>query len=160
RDLAYRKEAAVNWCPHDRTVLANEQVIAGRCERCGTIVERKALTQWFFRITAYAQRLLDDMDQLAGRWPEAVLTLQRHWLGRSAGAYIEFEPTGAGPRTSLSAPRRGDPHRAPQIIRVFTTKPETLPGVTFLAVAADSPLADDLCSPDQREQFEAYRAAT
>ena len=143
RGLAYRKKAAVNWCPQDRTVLANEQVIAGKCERCGTTIVRTALTQWFFRITAYAQRLLDDMEQLAGRWPDAVLTLQRNWIGRSEGAYVGFAVEG-----------RTEP------IRVFTTRPDTLPGVTFLAVAADSPLADELCSPSQRSEFEAYKAAT
>ncbi len=83
RGLAYRAEALVNWCPTDATVLANEQVIAGACERCGTQVERRELTQWFFKITDYADRLLDDMDTLAD-WPERVLTMQRNWVGRSA----------------------------------------------------------------------------
>jgi leucyl-tRNA synthetase len=137
RGLAYRKEAAVNWCPNDRTVLANEQVIAGKCERCGATVVRKALTQWFFRITAYAQQLLDDMAQLEGKWPDPVLTLQRNWIGRSEGAYIDFDG-----------------------VRIFTTRPDTLPGATFLAVAPDSPLADQLCAPEQRAEFEAYRTAT
>jgi leucyl-tRNA synthetase len=141
-DLAYRREAAVNWCPVDRTVLANEQVIAGCCERCGAVVERKLLTQWFFRITAYAQRLLDDEALLTGKWPDAVLTLQRNWIGRSEGAYIDFEVEGHEP------------------IRVFTTRPDTLPGATFMAVAVDSPLASSLCAAAQRVEFEAYRAAT
>src|SRR5215471_3379967 len=87
--LVYRAKAAVNWCPKDQTVLANEQVVDGRCERCQTVVERRDLTQWFFKITAYAQRLLDDMDQLGG-WPDDVLLMQRNWIGRSTGAYVDF----------------------------------------------------------------------
>jgi leucyl-tRNA synthetase len=141
--LAYRREAAVNWCPKDQTVLANEQVSAGACERCGTRVRQRRLTQWFFRITAYAQRLLDDMAQLAGRWPPEILTMQRNWIGRSSGAHIDFAVDG-----------RTDP------IRVFTTRPDTLFGATFLVVAVDSPLADAVCGPDQRAAFEAYRQRT
>src|SRR5262245_12654418 len=140
RGLAFRKAAAVNWCPTDQTVLANEQVIGGRCERCGTVVVRRALTQWFFRTTQYAQRLLDDMAQLAGKWPDDVLAMQRNWIGRSEGTHIDFAIVG---------------HTAP--VRVFSTRPDTLFGATFFAVAVDSPLADELCSPDQRAQFEAYR---
>ncbi|MGZ4439459.1 MAG: class I tRNA ligase family protein, partial [Gaiellaceae bacterium] len=89
RGLAYRKEAPVKWCPNDQTVLANEQVVDGRCERCGTEVEAKSLTQWFFRITDYVDALLDEMDQLES-WPERVLTMQRNWIGRSEGAEVEF----------------------------------------------------------------------
>ena len=85
RGLAYRKASAVNWCPKDQTVLANEQVVDGRCERCGTRVTKKKLTQWYFRITDYADRLLDDMNQLEGKWPDRVLTMQRNWIGRSTG---------------------------------------------------------------------------
>ena len=85
KGLAYRKNSPVNWCPHDQTVLANEQVIQGACERCGTMVERRDLTQWFFKITDYAQRLLDDMDDLT-EWPERVITMQRNWIGRSRRA--------------------------------------------------------------------------
>ncbi len=88
RGLAYRKEAAVNWCPHDATVLANEQVIDGRCERCGHLVEIRQLEQWFFRITDYAERLLDDLDGI--RWPEHVKAMQRNWIGRSEGAEVVF----------------------------------------------------------------------
>jgi leucyl-tRNA synthetase len=140
RGLAYRKEAAVNWCPNDRTVLANEQVIAGRCERCGTIVVQRPLTQWFFRTTAYAQRFLDDMAQLEGKWPHEVLAIQRNWIGRSAGAHIDFAITG-----------RAEP------VRVFTTRPDTLFGATFFVIAVDSPLADELCTDEQRAAFEAYQ---
>jgi leucyl-tRNA synthetase len=138
--LAFRKEASVNWCPVDQTVLANEQVIAGRCERCGTVVIQRALTQWFFKTTAYAQRLLDDMDQLEGKWPSEVLAMQRNWIGRSTGAHIDFAING-----------RSEP------VRVFTTRPDTLFGATFFVVAAESPLAAELCTPDHRIEFEAYR---
>ena len=126
--LAYRKLAPANWCPKDQTVLANEQVVNGACERCGTPVVRRELTQWFFKITDYAQRLLDDMDQLDG-WPEPVLTLQRNWIGRSEGAEVTFEIAGPGDRVS-----------------VFTTRPDTLWGVTFFAFAPEHPLVRRLAS--------------
>ena len=140
RGLAYRKASQVNWCPKDQTVLANEQVVAGACERCGTPVTKRELTQWYFRITDYAERLLDDMTQLEGRWPERVLTMQRNWIGRSVGAQVEFAVEG-----------RDEP------VTVFTTRPDTLYGATFFVVAADSRLADELCAPEQRPDFEAYR---
>jgi leucyl-tRNA synthetase len=139
RGLAYRKAAPVNWCPKDQTVLANEQVIAGKCERCGTEVTKKNLTQWFFRITAYADRLLDDMQQLEGKWPDRVLTMQRNWIGKSTGTYVDFRIEG---------------HERP--IRVFTTRPDTLFGATFFVVAADSPLAAELVTDEQRDAFAAY----
>jgi leucyl-tRNA synthetase len=139
RGLAYRKAAPVNWCPKDQTVLANEQVIQGRCERCGTEVTKKTLTQWFFRITDYADRLLADMDALEDAWPGPVLTMQRNWIGRSTGAYVDFTIDG-----------RDEP------VRVFTTRPDTLFGATFFVVAADSPLADELCAQEMRPGFEAY----
>jgi leucyl-tRNA synthetase len=121
--LAYRKLAAANWCPKDQTVLANEQVIAGRCERCDTPVVRKDLTQWFFRTTAYADRLLDDMGELEGGWTERVLAMQRNWIGRSTGAEVEFEIAETGDR-----------------VTVFTTRPDTLWGVTFFVFAPEHPL--------------------
>jgi leucyl-tRNA synthetase len=129
RGLAYRKLAPANWCPKDQTVLANEQVVAGHCERCGTAVVRKDLTQWFFRITAYAQALLDDMDQLEEGWPERVLTLQRNWIGRSDGAEIEFEIAETGEQ-----------------VTVFTTRPDTLWGLTFMAFAPEHPMVDRLAA--------------
>src|SRR5204863_1903265 len=92
--LAYRKAAPVNWCPHDQTVLANEQVIDGRCERCGAEVTKRELTQWYFKITDYAQELLDDLDTLAPTWPERVITAQRNWIGRSEGAHVTFPVEG------------------------------------------------------------------
>lgn len=122
RDLAYKKQADVNWCETDQTVLANEQVVDGKCWRCDNPVERRSINQWFIRITAYAQELLDDLDQLSG-WPEQVLTMQRNWIGRSEGATIRF------PRANGDA------------IEVYTTRPDTLMGVTYLAVAPQHPLA-------------------
>jgi leucyl-tRNA synthetase len=126
RGLAYRKLAAANWCPNDRTVLANEQVVKGLCERCGTPVVRKDLVQWFFRITDYAQRLLDDMETLEA-WPERVLTMQRNWIGRSEGAEVEFTIAETGDR-----------------VDVFTTRPDTLWGVTFFVFALEHPLVGAL----------------
>src|ERR671921_1084279 len=99
RGLAYRKSSPVNWCPNDQTVLANEQVVDGLCDRCGAVVTKRELTQWYFKVTEYAQRLLDDMAQLEGRWPERVLALQRNWIGRSEGEHVDFvidPPTGSG----------------------------------------------------------------
>ena len=128
RGLAYRKTAAANWCPNDQTVLANEQVIAGACERCGTPVVRKDLTQWFFKITDYAKRLLDDMDDLVD-WPDRVITMQRNWIGRSQGAEVEFEIAETGDR-----------------VTVFTTRPDTLWGVTFFVFAIDHPLVGALAA--------------
>ena len=133
RGLAYRKEGYVNWCPVDQTVLANEQVIAGKCERCGSEVVRRALTQWYFKITEYADRLLADMAPLDGRWPDRVLLMQRNWIGRSDGAEVRFAIEG-----------RDEP------VTVFTTRPDTLYGATFFVVAADSPLATELCAPEHR----------
>jgi leucyl-tRNA synthetase len=138
RGLAYRKSSPVNWCPKDQTVLANEQVVAGKCERCGAEVTKRELTQWFFRITEYADRLLDDMAQLEGQWPERVLLMQKNWIGRSRGAHVDFVVGG-------------------RPVTVFTTRPDTLYGATFFVVAADAPLADELCTPEQREAFETYR---
>jgi leucyl-tRNA synthetase len=118
--LAYRKQAAVNWCPHDATVLANEQVIDGHCERCGTQVELRQLEQWFLRITDYAQRLLDDLDTID--WPEHVKTMQRNWIGRSEGAEVTFRCEELG----IDYP-------------VFTTRPDTLFGATFFVIAPEHP---------------------
>jgi leucyl-tRNA synthetase len=139
RGLAYRKDGYVNWCPVDQTVLANEQVIAGRCERCGSEVVRRLLTQWYFKITEYADRLLADMAELEGKWPDRVLLMQRNWIGRSEGAEIQF-PVGG----------RDEP------ITVFTTRPDTLYGSTFFVIAADSPLAAEVCAPEQREALDEY----
>ncbi|MGZ4648370.1 MAG: leucine--tRNA ligase [Blastococcus sp.] len=142
RGLAYRKNSPVNWCPHDQTVLANEQVVQGMCERCGAEVTKRELNQWYFKVTDYAQRLLDDMDALADTWPDRVLAMQRNWIGRSEGAHVDFEITLAdgGTRT----------------VTVFTTRPDTLFGATFMVVAADARLADEIVAPDQRAALTAY----
>ncbi|MHB1837613.1 MAG: leucine--tRNA ligase, partial [Solirubrobacteraceae bacterium] len=124
RGLAYRKEAAVKWCPHDQTVLANEQVIDGRCERCGYLVEIRQLEQWFFKITDYAQRLLDDLDAI--RWPEHVKAMQRNWIGRSEGAEVTFRCNDLDPAHPIDYP-------------VFTTRPDTLFGATFFVMAPEHP---------------------
>ncbi|HNL52615.1 MAG TPA: leucine--tRNA ligase, partial [Actinomycetota bacterium] len=135
RGLAYRKESSVNWCPNDQTVLANEQVVNGRCERCDAVVTKKKLTQWYLRITDYAERLLDDMAQLEGKWPDKVLTMQRNWIGRSTGAEVQFEIEG-----------RDEP------VTVYTTRPDTLYGATFFVVAVDSDLAAELAAGSGVEQ--------
>ena len=140
KGLAYRKNSSVNWCPNCQTVLANEQVIAGLCERCDTAVTKKKLNQWYFKITDYADRLLDDMKQLEGKWPEKVLTMQRNWIGRSDGAKVKFEIEG---------------EKNPVII--YTTRPDTLYGATFMVVAADSELAMQLAKGSTSEKdFQKY----
>ena len=142
RGLAYRKKSPVNWCPNDQTVLANEQVVDGRCERCGYEVVKKKLTQWYFRITDYADRLLDDLNQLEGRWPHKVLQMQRNWIGRSIGADVDFRIEG-----------RDEP------VTVFSTRPDTLHGATFFVVAPDGDLAAELAGDapaEVRERFEKY----
>jgi len=142
KGLAYRRPSKVNWCPSCRTVLANEQVVGGLCERCDTPVTKKQLTQWYLRITDYADRLLQDMDQLSGSWPEKVLTMQRNWIGRSTGADVRFRIEG-----------RDEP------VTVFTTRPDTLFGATFFVVAADSDLATELATGAPaavQKEFAAY----
>ena len=144
RGLAYRKKSPVNWCPNDQTVLANEQVVDGRCERCGAEVVKKKLTQWYFRITDYADRLLDDLNQLEGFWPHKVLQMQRNWIGRSIGADVDFEIEG-----------RTEP------VTVFSTRPDTLHGATFFVVAPDSDLASELAADapaEVRQRFQDYLA--
>jgi leucyl-tRNA synthetase len=147
RGLAYRKFSPVNWCPNDQTVLANEQVVQGMCERCGAEVTKRELSQWYFRVTDYAQRLLDDMEPLEKTWPERVLAMQRNWIGRSEGAHVDFVIDASTSPGSESESRT---------VAVFTTRPDTLFGATFFVVAADAKLADELCAPEQREAFDAY----
>ena len=148
RGLAYRKDSAVNWCPDCQTVLANEQVIAGLCERCDNAVTKKKLNQWYFKITDYAERLLDDMKALEGKWPEKVLTMQRNWIGKSVGAEVTFEIEG-----------RAKP------ITIYTTRPDTLYGATFMVVAVDSELARELAiggkvESEFRTYFDSVKAAS
>jgi leucyl-tRNA synthetase len=130
--LAYRKSAAVKWCPNDQTVLANEQVIDGHCERCGAEVEARTLEQWFFRITAYADRLLDDLAHV--HWPDRVVTMQRNWIGRSQGAEVSFALDDG---TALE---------------VFTTRPDTLFGATFFVLAPEHPRATELAAGGEHER--------
>jgi len=133
---AYRKKAAVNWCPNCKTVLANEQVEGGACERCGTTVEQRFLEQWFFRITEYAGRLLANLDGLD--WSETTTTAQRNWIGRSEGAELVFDlPAGGG-------------------IKVFTTRPDTIFGASFMVLAPEHPLVRQLTTAEQRLDVEAY----
>ncbi|TDW31524.1 leucyl-tRNA synthetase [Cryobacterium psychrophilum] len=143
KGLAYRKDSWVNWDPIDQTVLANEQVLGdGTSERSGAVVVKKKLTQWYFKITDYADRLLDDLNQLEGSWPAKVLNMQRNWIGRSIGADVEFVIEGREER-----------------VTVFTTRPDTLFGATFMVVAPDSDLAADLVagsSPEVQASFQEY----
>ena len=143
KGLAYRKDSWVNWDPVDQTVLANEQVLAdGTSERSGAVVVKKKLTQWYFKITDYADRLLDDLNQLEGTWPAKVLNMQRNWIGRSIGADVDFVIEGREERIS-----------------VFTTRPDTLYGATFMVVAPDADLAVELvadASPTVKERFQEY----
>jgi len=153
KGLAYRKKAAVNWCPADKTVLANEQVIAGQCERCGSKVEQRFLAQWFFRISDYAERLLKNLDYID--WSESTRTAQRNWIGRSEGAEIRFElgiqSSGSGATsTSEFGPINSD-------IVVFTTRPDTIFGATYMVLAPEHPLVDRITTPDRRDTVQAYR---
>src|SRR5262249_30197856 len=134
RGLAYRKSAFVNWCPRCGTVLANEQVEDGACWRCGTKVVQRELVQWFLKITAYAEELLEDLKSLEGGWPDSVIAMQRNWIGKSEGAQIQFalpEPIGGASE-----------------VTVFTTRPDTLYGATFMSIAAEHPLASALSAKD------------
>lgn len=141
RGLAYRKNSPVNWCPQDQTVLANEQVVGGQCERCGAEVTKKELTQWYFKITDYAQELLDGLDELEQTWPDRVVTAQRNWIGRSEGAHVTFTLATAGGERD---------------VEVYTTRPDTLYGATFMVVAADAALAAEIVHPDRAQALEDY----
>jgi leucyl-tRNA synthetase len=152
RGLAYRKESPVNWCPVDQTVLANEQVIDGHCERCGAEVTKRELTQWYFKITDYAQELLDNLDELEKTWPDRVITAQRNWIGRSEGAHVTFPLVDGG--SSVVEP--GEERAGVDTMTVYTTRPDTLFGATFMVVAADAKLARDLVTEDQRPAYEEY----
>lgn len=138
KGLAYKKKGAVNWCPNCKTVLANEQVIDGKCERCGSKVTIKLLEQWYFKITDYAERLLNDLEKLKG-WPEHVKTMQRNWIGKSEGAEVDFRIEGTD-----------------EVLRVFTTRPDTLWGVTFMALAPESPLVEKLTSVEKKAEVEEF----
>jgi leucyl-tRNA synthetase len=142
--LAEKKEAGVNWCDSCQTVLANEQVVNGKCERCDSQVRRRVLSQWFFKITDYAQRLLDDMELIKDGWPERVLTIQQNWIGRSEGARVDFKL---------------DDDNEEVIIPVFTTRPDTLFGVTFFILAAEHPLVGKIVTGEGfKKEVEKIRA--
>jgi len=146
RGLAYRKNSPVNWCPSCQTVLANEQVVQGLCERCDSAVTKKALTQWYFKVTDYADRLLDDLDGLEGNWPNKVLSMQRNWIGRSYGAEVQFSIAG-----------REEP------LTIYTTRTDTLYGATFMVIAVDSPLAAELVENSEasvKAEFDSYLEKT
>jgi leucyl-tRNA synthetase len=155
KGLAFRKMAPVNWCPSCRTVLANEQVQDGSCERCGTSVEQKDLEQWFFRMSAYAERLLEGHGRLEGKWPERVLKMQKDWIGRSEGSRLDFEIVAP----DSSQPTSPDSRAHGQKLSVFTTRPDTTYGVTFMSLAPEHPLVPDLVrgTPREKEVLEACR---
>ena len=138
KGLAYRKKAPVNWCPSCNTVLANEQVIDGECERCGSLVTKKDLTQWFFKITDYADELLDMIDDLD--WPEKTKAMQKHWIGRSYGAQVTFKVKDSDLQFD-----------------VFTTRVDTLNGVTYVVLAPENKLVDQLTTPENKEAVEKYK---
>ena len=145
KGLAYKKQAAVNWCPSCKTVLANEQVVSGGvCERCGTPVEQRLLEQWFFRISDYAPRLLENLDHID--WSDTTKTAQRNWIGRSEGAEISFPADKVGGGSCE--------------IRVFTTRPDTIYGATYMVLAPEHPLVDSLTQGGEREKVERYREKT
>jgi|YNPMSStandDraft_2_1061718.scaffolds.fasta_scaffold00015_25 leucyl-tRNA synthetase len=141
KGLAYKTEAPINFCPSCKTGLANEEVVEGKCERCGTEVYKKNLPQWILRITAYADRLLDDLDQLD--WPEDIKLMQKNWIGKSEGAYINFKVSGHD-----------------EFIKVYTTRPDTIFGVTFMVLAPEHPLVDKICSNEFKEKVQNYRDYT
>ncbi|MDE2038880.1 MAG: leucine--tRNA ligase [Elusimicrobia bacterium] len=139
RGLAYESTAPINWCPSCKTGLANEEVFGGACERCGAKVERRAMRQWLLKITAYADRLEKDLDELD--WPASTLAMQRHWIGRSHGAQVRFKLEGG------------------QELEVFTTRPDTLYGATYLVLAPEHPLLEAIAAADRRKEVRAYAAA-
>ena len=144
KGLAYKKEAAVNWCEHCGTVLANEQVIDGKCWRCDNVVEKKYLSQWFFKITEYAETLLKDLNLLEG-WGDNVKTMQANWIGKSTGAIFKFKVIDAPNGEELEVP-------------VYTTRPDTVHGITYLVVAPEYKDIDKLTTPENKQAVEEYRA--
>ncbi len=138
KGLAYKKENAVNWCPSCQTVLANEQVVDGCCERCGSVVGKKKLSQWYFKITDYADRLLQNLDILEG-WPAKVKTMQRNWIGKSTGAEVTFDIKGTD-----------------KTVTVFTTRPDTLFGTSFMVIAPEHELVPELTTPENKAAVDAY----
>ena len=140
KGLAYRKNAPVNWCPSCNTVLANEQVIEGHCERCDSEVTKKNLTQWFLKITDYADELLEKLDDLD--WPEKTKAMQKHWIGKSTGSEVTFKVVDS----DIS-------------FNTFTTRIDTLFGVSYVVLAPENELVDKLTTSDNKEAVEAYKEA-
>lgn len=157
KGLAYQKESYQWWCPEDQTVLANEQVENGKCWRCGHEVEKKKLKQWFFKITAYADELLEEIDNL--EWPEKIKTMQKNWIGRSVGAEIDFPLAGEGfaPGRLTGSENFVSAVPSGRKIRVFTTRPDTIKGATFIVVAPEYPELDTLLTDDTRETVLQYK---
>jgi leucyl-tRNA synthetase len=158
--LAERKEAPVNWCPSCMTVLANEQVVGGLCERCDTPVEQRRIAQWFFRISAYTERLLENLKTID--WSESTRKAQENWIGRSEGALLRFPVEGVEPSPELAAsvshrPRKGDGDGGSLLLEVFTTRPDTVFGASYMVLAPEHPLVDAITTGEQREAVEAYR---
>ena len=154
--LAYKKKAAVNWCPFDKTVLANEQVIGGACERCGTMVEQRLLEQWFFRITDYAGRLLANLDGLD--WSESTKTAQRNWIGKSEGAELSFPVLDVMvyDTSTANTATTGEVVAAAPSVKVFTTRPDTVFGATYLVLAPEHPLVSQITGDEERRVVRAY----
>jgi len=161
KEIAYRKTARVNWCPHDQTVLANEQVIEGKCWRCGTPIIQKEVPSWFLRITAYAEKLLEDLKKLEGKWPERVIAQQRNWIGKSEGALVKFAIE--VPSEAKDCLPEG---KKELVVEVFTTRPDTLFGATFLVLAPEHPLVPILGRIGEKlgrlkkEEFESFLERT
>ncbi|HEX5725556.1 MAG TPA: leucine--tRNA ligase [Longimicrobiaceae bacterium] len=151
--LAVKKEAPVNWCPSCNTVLANEQVIAGECERCGSVVEMRFLSQWFFRITEYAGKLLENLGWMD--WSDSTRKAQENWIGRSEGAELHFPIARRRAAEDRHQPAAIEPEKP--VIRVFTTRPDTVFGATYLVLAPEHPLVERITAPERREAVEAYR---
>lgn len=158
KGLAYQKESYQWWCPEDQTVLANEQVENGKCWRCGHEVEKKKMKQWFFKITAYADELLNDIDSL--EWPEKIKTMQKNWIGRSVGAEIEFTVIPFDNESESQKASNSADENTPNSITVFTTRPDTIFGATFLVVAPEYPLLEALTNSNTRQAVLDYKSAS
>ena len=141
KGLAYQQESLQWWCPMDKTVLANEQVENGQCWRCGSVVEKKALKQWFFKITDYADRLLDDLEDL--NWTDSIKNMQRNWIGKSKGAELDFLV-----------------ENKDSFVRVFTTRADTIYGATYLVLAPEHPMVEELITDENRQKVKEYKKAT
>ena len=141
KGLAYQQESLQWWCPMDKTVLANEQVENGQCWRCGSVVEKKSLKQWFFKITDYADRLLDDLEDL--NWTDSIKNMQRNWIGKSKGAELDFLV-----------------ENKDSFVRVFTTRADTIYGATYLVLAPEHPMVEELITDENRQKVKEYKKAT